>query len=227
MLSISSSFERKELLYLICAMLFCVIVIVSNIITVKLFSLPFISQPLAVGVVFYPCTFCIGNLVTELFGPAKARFMIYLSFVMMLITCAIIKVALILPPFNLDVQIAFESIFALNGLMLLSSLVAYTISQIVDIQLYTWLKRLTNSEHLWLRICSSTICAQLIDVSIVTIWQLYFGLNLPMEMVLHIVIISYIYKISVSIGLTPLFYAAVAFSNRLLVRRLPNLGTAA
>lgn len=93
------SMSRSEILYLGLVTLFCVLIIAANLITVKLVALPWFAH-LAVpcGLLVYPITFLITDLITELFGVNRAKFMIYLGFTMSLITYGIIHFSIHLPP---------------------------------------------------------------------------------------------------------------------------------
>jgi queuosine precursor transporter len=224
MMKITTSLSRNECLYLVCTTFFSVIVILSNLITAKLFQSPFIQGfALPSGLITYPLTFLISDLVTEIYGAAKARFMVYLGFAMGLFTHLIILMTLWLPPYDGILQQAFELVFGLNGIIFFSSIVAYAASQIIDVQLYSLLKRMTVGKHLWLRNNGSTLISQLVDTTIVCIGQLYFGFHMDLFNVLAIIMISYLYKACVSICNTPLFYLAVAMTKKMLHDNSPVL----
>jgi len=214
---------RKERLYLILATLFSVIVIVSNLVTVKLISIPFSSFAIPCGLVTYPFTFLIGDLITEIYGQKKAKFVVYSGFGMAIITILIIKVALLLPAHpnwvsiqndygfthSSDYQNAFSAVFDINGIALLSSMLGYAAAQLMDIRLFTFISELTNKKHLWLRNSGSTLTSQVIDTLVVNVLLLYCGLKLELDLVIKISLICYIYKCIFTIFNIPIFYAAV------------------
>lgn len=206
----SSNLSKSEILYLTLATLFCIIVIISNAISAKLWIPPFCSWlTLSAGLITYPITFLICDLVTEIFGAARARFMVYMGFGMAFIAYLLIECALRLPPSNSTNQDHFAAVFGLNGIIVLSSLIAYGVSQITDIQLYAFFKKLTGEKHLWFRNNGSTFVSQLIDTIIVSIGFFYFGFGMPFLDVIPLIFAAYLYKIACSIGNTPLFYLGV------------------
>ncbi len=220
-----NSNNRREALYLVCVTLFTVIVILSNLITVKMVSVPWLT-PYAIpcGLLTYPLTFLLGDLVTEIYGSAKAKFMVYLGFGASLVAHGIVLLALNMPahpdwvfaynPYHLGdaaaQQKAFETIFGLNGIAVLSSLAAYGASQLLDINLFGFLKEVTKNKHLWLRNGGSTLISQLTDTLIVNVLLLYCGLKLELNLVIQISLVCYLFKMGFAICNIPLFYAAVS-----------------
>lgn len=234
----TSPAARKETLYLILVTLFSVIVIISNLITVKLISLPFCKQYLLpCGLITYPLTFLISDLVTEIYGQYKARFMVYMGFIMSICAHFIIQLAVRLPvhpdwiiaynPMHYaetnDYQTAFKAVFHPNGIALFSSMAAYVVSQILDIRLFAFLKELTKDRFLWLRNGGSTLVSQVIDTLVVNILFLYCGMKIPLEQVVSICMICYLYKVFFTICNVPLFYLTVNISHRFLAGKKQKL----
>lgn len=197
-------------LYQIISTAFCVIVVISNIISAKMITLPYPQNfIIPAGLITYPLTFLLSDLVTEIFGAHKAKLMVYITLVMNLLSLSLIQLALWLPtPVEGD-QVAFQLILGLSGLRIFASLVAYIISQIVDIQLYAWIKNWTGSPLLWLRNNGSTCVSQLVDTVMIDMIYLYWGLGMTFKEVLPIMGISYAYKAFFSFASTPLFYLSV------------------
>ncbi len=215
---------RMTLLYTGLASLFSVIAVLSNLITVKLFQAPF-HQHLAIpaGILTYPLTFLIGDLVTEIFGEKKARFMVYLGFFANMAAYGIIFCAILLPPHPLTNQQAFEWAFGLSGIAVIGSIFAYLVGQILDIQIFSALKKITQGRHLWLRNNGSTLISQLVDTVLVNGIYCTFALGLKPDAVLKIIFISYLYKGAVTIANTPLFYLAVFLSKKTIYRNEPAM----
>lgn len=219
-MALNSKHVSNENVFVSLAALFCVVVVLANIIAVKLVSSPFSETlPLPAGLLIYPFTFFISNLVTELFDAAKARFMVWLSFAVSIVGYLIILMTLNLPAYHSHMQDAFEHIFSLNGIMLFSSLTAYIASQLVDVKIYEAMKRLKGK--LWLRLIVSSMIAQFVDAIIVCFGQLYIGLNLELSPVIKLIFISYFFKAGVCILITPLFYGAVRSTRKLLSSETP------
>lgn len=195
-------------LYQIVSAAFCVIVVVSNIISAKMVTLTFFfgdSFNVPAGLITYPLTFLLSDLVTEVFGAKKAKLMVYIAFTMSLLSYAIIQAALFLPPHS-GYNDAFGEILGTSTLRIFSSLTAYLVSQVVDIQVYAWIKSLTGVRLLWLRNNASTCISQLVDTLLIDLIFLYWGLGMAMGDVIPIILFSFAYKACFSVANTPLFY---------------------
>ena len=124
-------------IYQVISTAFCVIVIMSNIISAKMIPMPFVTDfSIPAGLLTYPLTFILSDLVTEFFGTKKAKLMVYIALGMNLLSFGIIQLALMLPVSQGSPQDAFQEVLGLSGLRIFSSLAAYLISQTVDIQAY-------------------------------------------------------------------------------------------
>lgn len=231
--------SRRESLYVVLVALFCLDIVLSNIIAIKLFHVPLSADfALSCGLLTYPFTFLLGDLVTELFGAPKARFMIYLGFAMTLLSHSMLSLAVWLPPHNAwvssynpfgytniaDYQHAFSSIFGLNGLAVTGSLTAYSIAQLLDISLYSRIRKATQGRHLWLRNNVAILISQAVDTALVVSILLYFGLRLDASSCLSIGLLSYGVKVLFAIAGTPLLYLAVHQGKKFLGREsMPQL----
>jgi uncharacterized integral membrane protein (TIGR00697 family) len=196
--------------------IFGIVVVISNIISTKMIKLPLFQDfSIPAGLITYPLTFFISDLVTEVYGAKKAKEMVYLAFGMSVFAYLIIKIALILPSPTLENQTHFEEILGLNGMILMASLTAYIFSQMIDIQIYSLIKKWTGQNYLWIRTNGSTLIAQLVDTMIVNLIYLKGGAGMDMAQILPIMAFSYAYKCSFSIAFTPLFYFLIfLFKNK-------------
>lgn len=223
--------SRRETLYLSLVSLFTVIAIISNLVTIKFIPLPlFTDLAIPCGLIIYPFTFFIGDLVTELFGEKKAKLMVYMGLGGCLVAQAIIYMAINLSPhdswFSPELPVgysdaasyehAFQSVFNMSGIALISSMIAYAIAQMLDIRIFTFLKELTKEKHLWFRNGGSTLISQLVDTLIFNTLFLYCGLKLDLNLVVHISLICYLYKAFFTFSNVPIFYAAVFLSKKFL-----------
>lgn len=192
----------------ICAS-FCVIVVISNILSAKMAALPLLPLAIPAGLIIYPLTFLLSDLVTELFGARRAKLMVYIALAMSLLSFGLIQAALLLPESGRDEQKAFETVLGLSGLRIFSSLVSYITSQLVDIQLYAAIKRWTGPKFLWLRNNGSTCVSQIVDTVMIDLLFLWWGLGMTMAEVAPIMLFSYAYKAFFSAACTPIFYLLV------------------
>lgn len=198
------------ILYHIISTSFAVIVVISNIISAKMVKLPYFeSLTIPAGLITYPLTFLLSDVVTEIFGAKKAKLMVYLALGMNLLTLAILQISLMAPAFSSEEERAFQAILGLSGLRIFASLVAYTISQIADIQIYALIKKWTGFQFLWMRSNGSTWISQFIDTVIIDIIFLFFGLGMAAAEVFPIMLFSFTYKALFSVAITPLFYLCI------------------
>ena len=210
--------QKKELakkIYLYLAGLFITSLVVSNLIFQKFFYWrPFeISLfgnqlfELSVGILPYPITFLITDLISEIYGKKKANEVVIAGIFASFFSMGILWIANTVPALeNSPVDdTTFQSVFALSPVAVLASMMAYLGAQFVDIRLYHFWKKLTQGKMLWLRNNFSTFSSQFIDtVSVISLlsifgvleWDLFWGLVLS----------GFLFKILVAALDTPLLY---------------------
>lgn len=237
-------YSRYERAYLVLASLFAVVLVLTNIIGIKLFPSPFApDMALTTGILTYPLTFLITDLVSEIYGKKRADFMVVLGFFMSLVALGIVQLAMRLQPHAYWVpppgangfydsvdgyQHAFESVFALNGVLLFGSMLAYLVAQLVDNQLFHFWKNLTGGRHLWLRNNGSTLVSQLVDTIIVNSMLFYLGFGWGFWQGATVMLTIYLHKALLAILDTPLIYLGVWALRRVIgeeARRAPELAT--
>lgn len=194
---------------------FSVIVVISNVISAKLFLLPiFDSFAIPAGLITYPITFLLSDLMTELYGQEQAKQMIRTALLLSVLCFGIIEIALILPASHPEIQTSFETVLGINGWIVLGSLTAFLIAQSMDVYLYALIKKWTGEPLLWLRNNGSTLLSQIVDTIAVNWIYLFFGLGMGHEEIAQIALFSYIYKALFSVALTPVFYLLVSLGKR-------------
>ncbi len=207
--------NSQRTLYQVISAAFCVIVVMSNIISAKMIQVPFMTNfVIPAGLITYPMTFLLSDLVTEFYGAKKAKLMVYTALGMSLLSFGIIHISLILPEPTPGSQIAFQEVMGLSGLRIFSSLFAYLVAQIVDIQIYAKIKSWTGTRFLWLRNNASVWISQGVDTVIIDIVYLYWGLGMSWEAVAPIMAFSLIYKSAFSVANTPVLYLLVYLVNK-------------
>tara|TARA_B100000035_G_scaffold177454_1_gene151332 strand:+ start:62 stop:724 length:663 start_codon:yes stop_codon:yes gene_type:complete len=216
--------SKTEKAYSIFLVIFITMIVLTNIIGVKLFEI--YSITLTSGIITYPLTFLITDIVCEVFGKKKASLMVLLGFFASILSLIFINLAVILPGSEVwvnnslgynsieEMQNAYESVFTLPGFLITASMLAYLVAQLIDVSIFHYLKKLTSGKKLWLRNNISTIFSQLVDTIIVNSIFLYFGLNLGWDIILKIIIASYIFKILIAIFDTPFVYIGVHFTKK-------------
>lgn len=197
--------KKLQILYQSICASFCVIVVLSNILSAKMVMLPLLAFSIPAGLITYPLTFLLSDLVTEIFGANRAKMMVYIALGVSLLSFAMIQICLMLPAAGSEEQ-AFQAVLGLSGLRVFSSLISYVTAQIVDIQLYAAIKRWSGPKFLWLRTNGSTCISQIVDTVMIDLIFLWWGLGMTMVEVAPIMVFSYAYKAVFSIACTPLFY---------------------
>ncbi len=183
----------------------------------SLFGEKGLSVTLTAGVLLWPLEFIITDIVNEYYGPKAVRRISYIAIALILYAFAMFYMAMRLPADNFwigykqpdgvpDMQLAFSAIFGQGMWIIFGSLVAFMVSQIVDVTVFHKIKKVTGEKKVWLRATGSTVVSQLIDSYIVLFIAFKLGNNWSWQRVLAIGMVNYAYKFSVAVLLTPLIY---------------------
>jgi len=223
-------YSRYERVYLVLAASFVVVLVLTNIIGIKLFRAPFNPEfALTTGILTYPLTFLFTDLVSEIYGKKRADFMVVVGFFMSLMMLAIVQLAVFVDPHPYwvpadgafyasegEYQTAFQSVFALNGILIFGSMLAYLCAQLVDNYLYHFWKNLTKGKHLWLRNNGSTWVSQLVDTAVVNSILFFIGFGMDFATGFKIMATIYVYKLVLAALDTPLIYLGVYLLKKVL-----------
>ena len=213
-------------LYLMLTTLFSVVLVLTNIIGVKLFQGPFnpTEHALTTGIITYPVTFLLTDVVSEIWGAKKANTMVLIGFLMSVVMLIFVQIAIHLPahpywvapdnPFGFgtasEYQNAFNSVFSVNSKLLFGSMLAYMAAQLLDVKLYHMWRNITKGKYLWIRNNGSTSISQLVDTCIVNSILFYWGFGWELWQGISVMLTIYFYKLILAIIDTPLIYFSVA-----------------
>ncbi|WP_445382950.1 queuosine precursor transporter [Robiginitalea sp. IMCC43444] len=211
-------------IYLYLGALFITSLVVSNLIFQKFFywrpfgDIEFLGAPLfeiSVGVLPYPITFLITDLISEIYGKKKANQVVTAGIFASFFSMGIILLANWAPaiessPIGDD---TFSQVFALSPIAVLASMLAYLLAQYVDIAIYHFWKRVTNGKMLWLRNNFSTFSSQFIDTFTVVSLLCIFGV-IPWELYYGLVISGFLFKVLIAFIDTPFLYLFVYILKR-------------
>lgn len=206
-------------IYLYLGALFITSLVVSNLIFQKFFYWnPFGEVTIfgaslfeiSVGILPYPITFLITDLISEIFGKKKANQIVVAGIFASFFSLLIVYTANAVPATSWSpVQDElFTSVFGNTMVAVFASMMAYLLAQFVDIQVYHFWKRITQGKHLWLRNNFSTFSSQLIDTLTVVALLCSFG-EIPWDKFTGLVISGFIFKIIIAFLDTPLLYLCV------------------
>lgn len=218
------SLDNRIRLFVVLAGVFCTALVVGDILSVKLFEVHLgpIGSVMSVGIVLFPVTFVLTDTLNEFYGQRVARFVTWVGLGMALFAFAAIYVVLGIdwapltraPDYRGTVESSFNNVFGGSQRILLASMAAYVIGQLIDIAVFHLLKRRTHNRMLWLRATGSTVVSQLIDT--VVFQSVAWAGVLPPEVITRIVLSSYAVKLLVAVGLTPIIYGLHALVERWL-----------
>ena len=193
------------------AALFTTALITSNLIAVKLFALGTLVLPAAV--ILFPVTYILGDVLTEVYGYARTRKVIWLGFVCNLVAVAAIWAAGALPPAGFwGGQAAWDEIFGFVPRILFASFAAYLVGEFANAYVLARMKIATAGRHLWARTIGSTIIGQGLD-STVFITIAFAGV-LPTGALASTILLQWILKTAYEAAATPLTYAIVGSLKR-------------
>lgn len=197
---------RPFRLFLILNSLFLTFLLMAEVIGAKLFT--FLGFTMTLGVIPFPVTFIVTDLLNEYYGRKGVRLTTMLGMFMVLLAYFLILIGISIPamPDSPITDEAFENVFFNSSLVIIGSITAYLIGQLIDIQVFHALRVRTKNKHIWLRATGSTIISQLID-SFVVIF-IAFGPYLAFGQLVNIASTNFVYKMGIAIAITPLLYFA-------------------
>ena len=235
-----SRLDRAHRLFIVLNALFLVCLFMAEVTGAKLFTVdvpdfgfpPFLGTPwftvsaftMTLGVIPFPVTFIVTDLMNEYFGKSGVRFTTLVGVGCIALAYGLIYADLQIPA---DARIspvsdeAFRSVFANSSQIILGSVVAYLIGQLVDIHVFHRLRTWTGNRHIWLRATGSTLVSQLVDSFIVI--YIAFGIRgqggaapWPLRQVAEVATTNYLYKFAIAVLITPLLYLGHRVMDRYL-----------
>lgn len=210
----SSSVEQRrryEIIYVGLTAVFVTFVLLTNTVGVKLFT--FWGRTLPVSIIWFPLTFLITDIVSEMYGARRAQFLVIMGFCMSLVLLAFSLIGIALPVSSVyPLQEDYTNIFGPVWRLLFASMSAYLLAQIADVRLFHFWKKVTAGKHLWLRNNASTMISQFIDTFTVNTIFLY---NNPTVFtgsfgdLMDIILSVYVLKVLIAALDTPFCYLGV------------------
>lgn len=176
-----------------------------------------LSFNLTCGVLLWPLEFIITDVVNEYYGPRAVRRISYTAVILISYAFIMFYAAMRIPAADFwigsgqakgipNMQDAFGGIFGQGMWIILGSLTAFLVSQIVDVTVFHRIKKVTGEKWMWLRATGSTLVSQLVDSFVVLFIAFKIGNGWSWQLVLAICLVNYMYKFTMAIILTPLIY---------------------
>lgn len=127
--------------------------------------------PISVGIIPFPVTFLLTDVVNDFYGRKGARFLTLVGFGMALLAYVLLQVTTALPVHESTyfTQPEYAKIFGGSAQLFIASMIAYLIGQFLDIHVFQFWKALTQSRHLWLRATGSTLFSQIVDTVVINL----------------------------------------------------------
>ena len=196
---------------------FVAILLLSNVLgagKVAVIELPGIGAwPFGAGILFFPISYVIGDVLTEVYGYGRARRCIWVGFGALLFMAFMAWVVVALPPANSWTgQAAYEQVFGQVPRIVFASMIAFWVGEFVNSYVLAKMKIWTRGRHLWTRTIGSTVAGQGVD-SLIFYPLAFYGIW-DNSTLLVVLLTQWALKVSWEALLTPFTYAVVGFLKR-------------
>ncbi len=233
--------DKATKLFIILGGIFISTALVAEVIGVKIFSLEkvFGAKPidasvfgevlsinLSAGVLIWPVVFILTDIINEYFGTKGVRFLSLLTAVLIAFAFLVFQGAMALPPADFfvtsktgsgvpNMEYAYQSVLGQGGNIIIGSLAAFILSQLIDVFTFHKIKQVTGEKKIWLRATGSTLVSQFIDSFVVLFIAFYIGSRLnaspgdfvwSFKLFLAVGVVNYTYKFIIAIIMTPVIY---------------------
>ncbi len=192
---------------------------------VTLLGIEGLGLNMTAGSILWPIVFVMTDVINEYFGKRGVKLLSYFTVIIILYAFVMVFAAIHLAPESwwqtisgineaddtlslTNMDLAFNKIFGQGLWIIVGSLVAFLVGQIVDVAVFQKIKSWTGERKVWLRATGSTLVSQFIDSFVVLFIAFYIGADWDLVRVLVIGLVGYTYKFSMAILLTPLIYLA-------------------
>lgn len=211
-----SAMKNTHKLYVVLSCVFVSCLLLGDVIGGKTLTTPL--GPISVGIIPFPVTFLLTDVVNDFYGRKGARFLTLVGFAMAMLAYVILQLGTWAPvdESTYFTQPEFVKIFGGSAQLFVASMIAYLIGQFLDIQVFQFWKALTQSKHLWLRATGSTLLSQIIDTVTINVIFWRWTADKTWGWIFAKVGREYGIKLVVAILLTPLVYALHGFVVRVL-----------
>lgn len=209
-------------MFLVLAGIFITHALLGELIGGKLFALEPWWPLLSIGVIPWPVVFITTDIVNEYYGAAAVRRLTLLAVVLITYTFVLLYVCMQVPAAAISPvgDAAFTAVFGQSQKIIVGSIIAFAVSQLVDAAVFVQLRRWTVGRRLWLRAVGSTILSQLIDTFVVNTLAFHVleepAKRLSLWNVVSLSFGNYTYKFLVALATLPVIYLGHSFMERYL-----------
>jgi len=205
-------------IYMLLGALFITSLVVSNLIFQKFFYwYPFDIEifgtklfEISVGILPYPITFLITDLISEIYGKKRANQIVITGIFASIFSLTIVFVSNVVPATSWSPvsDSMFSTVFGNTALAVFASMLAYLFAQFIDIQIYHFWKRLTKGKHLWLRNNFSTFSSQFVDTLTILVLLCSFNI-IEWDKFKGLLVAGFLFKVLIAAIDTPFLYLGV------------------
>ncbi len=201
----------KDQLYIFLCAIF-----ISSLVTCNLIANKFVTVDLgfkvfivSAGILPYPLTFLVTDLISELYGQKKANIVVFSGFVASMFVLLFLWLGSQFNaiPDSIVNDNTYNKVFQNAWRIIAASMIAYLFAQFIDVRIFHFWKRLTNGKHLWLRNNGSTIASQLVDTTLV-VMILFVGVWEPSN-IISAIIDGWLFKMLMAAIDTPIIYGII------------------
>jgi len=234
--AIQENIPKKHTLFIILSTLFITNALIAEVIGAKILSVekilhisplafPFfgdstLNLEMSVGVLIWPIVFILSDIINEYFGTSGVKRISFIGAGMIAYAFVIIYISTQAPPADfwlqnnsvdpdgnyVNINYAYSNIFRQGLGIIVGSITAFLVGQLVDAYVFHYLRILTQHKWLWLRATGSTVVSQLVDSFLILFIAFFLLGNWTLNQVVAVGLIQYLYKIFLAIVLTPLIY---------------------
>ena len=201
----------KEQFYIFLSAIFIASLVTCNLIANKFVTvdLGFKVFIVSAGILPYPLTFLVTDLISELYGQKKANLVVFSGFVASMFVLLFLWLGgqFNAIPSSIVNDDIYNSVFQNAWRIIAASMIAYLFGQFIDVRIFHFWKRLTNGKHLWLRNNGSTIASQLVDTTLV-IMILFVGVW-ESDQIISAIIDGWLFKMLMAAIDTPIIYGII------------------
>ena len=201
----------KEQFYIFLSAIFIASLVTCNLIANKFVTvdLGFKIFIVSAGILPYPLTFLVTDLISELYGQKKANLVVFSGFVASMFVLLFLWLGgqFNAIPSSIVNDDIYNSVFQNAWRIIAASMIAYLFAQFIDVRIFHFWKRLTNGKHLWLRNNGSTIASQLVDTTLV-IMILFVGVW-ESDQIISAIIDGWLFKMLMAAIDTPIIYGII------------------
>lgn len=198
--------EKKSPLFTVISTLFVAVLIISNLASTKVVSVW--GMVFDGGTILFPLSYIFGDILTEVYGYARARLIIWLGFLsLVLMSLTFLAIQYLPAASDWTNQAAYESILGFVPRLVIASMTAYWLGEFVNSYILSKMKILTQGKYLWMRTIGSTIAGEGVDTIVFSV--IAFVGVLSASTLVNLIVTIYLMKVGIEVLFTPVTYKVV------------------